>query len=84
MFMFLEYMYDVLFSVNLSPKSISMLTSFNSTVSKGGSFLFLLINSFFLQYFSVKIVVAINFEISLILTIFLMVALWRTGIYAKK
>ncbi|MCU6430014.1 MFS transporter [Lacticaseibacillus paracasei] len=70
-FMFLDYMYDVLYALTISQERISTLISFNSSISRIGSFAILAVNGILLEQIDIKSVVGLNFEISIILSIFI-------------
>lgn len=68
-FMFLQYLYDVIFSLRVSEERISTLITLNSTISRVSGFLVLGANGLLLKTVSVKHLVVGNFEISLLLSI---------------
>lgn len=68
-FMFLDYMYDVLYSLTISQERISTLISFNSSISRVGSFVILALNGVLLESFNIKEVVGLNFEVAVSLSL---------------
>lgn len=68
-FMFLQYLYDVMFSLRVSEERISTLITLNSTISRVAGFLVLGANGLLLKTVSIKHLVVGNFEISLLLSI---------------
>ena len=67
--MFLDYMYDVLYSLTISQERISTLISFNSSISRVGSFVILALNGVLLESFNIKEVVGLNFEVAVSLSL---------------
>ncbi|AIC92568.1 MFS transporter [Bifidobacterium coryneforme] len=72
-FMFLQYLYDVLFSLRVSQERISTLITLNSTISRISGFLVLGVNGLLLKIIDLKQLIVGNFEISLLLSILIVV-----------
>lgn len=70
-FMFLQYMYDVLFSLRVSQERISTLITLNSTASRLAGFLVLGANGLLLNTVNLRYLIVIDFEISLVLSVVL-------------
>lgn len=70
-FIFLDYKINALFNSAVSKERISLLSAMKSSFSRICAFVFLLLCSLFLKYFSVSALVFINFSLALGLTVVL-------------
>lgn len=63
-FSFLQYLYDVLFSLYISEQRISTMITFNSTISRIAGFLTLGMSGFVIPLINIKYVIVFSFEIA--------------------
>ena len=82
-FTFLDYMFEVLFSINIPNKIISTLLSLNSSLSQIGGLICITINGIVLKFLTVQTLISINFEISIVLSTILIFSLFKLKILVK-